>query len=68
MSRYKFPFICNAAKRSRCPETGKAVHKGDLCAYWPTDGQAFHKSSQAYRDLEAMAAVDSADISFVGVV
>lgn len=33
---------------SVCPETGKAIKKGDLCVYYPTARKAYHvESAQA---------------------
>ena len=67
MTGYKFPFIATAARRSRCPETGKAVRKGDVCGYYPIEGFQYHQTSQHFRDIAALMAVDSMEIEPMGV-
>ena len=58
MPRNKFPFICTAARRSRCPETGKAIRKGDTVALYPHLGICYHKSSGHFADVVAVYAVE----------
>ena len=63
MQPYRFPFIATAARRSRCPETGKAVHKGQLCGYYPVEKLQYHPTSQHFQDIAAALAVDACEIS-----
>ena len=59
MPTYEFPFICKAARRSRCPETGKAIHKGDLCGYYPAEKLQYHQTSTHFGEIAVFYAVDS---------
>ena len=63
MPSYQFPFICTAARRSRCPETGKAVRKGDICGYYPAERLQYHCTSEHFQDIAAVLAVDAAEIT-----
>lgn len=60
MSRYhNDPYFTTARFASTCPETGKAIKKGDEIAYYPRDKRAFHADSKAAQDVRAMQATAS---------
>lgn len=56
MTAYKFPFICTAAKRCRCAETGKPIRKGDRVGYYPTEKIYYHEDSRHFQDIAAFHA------------
>ena len=61
------PRFMTARFDSTCPETGKAIKKGDQIAYFPAAKQAFHESSKAgeqVRALDFSAAYGMADANY----
>ena len=48
------PRFMTARFDSTCPETGKAIKKGDRIAYFPASKQAFHESSKSGEQVRAM--------------
>lgn len=61
------PRFMTARFDSTCPETGKAIKKGDRIAYFPATKQAFHESSKSgeqVRALEFSTAYGMADANY----
>jgi hypothetical protein len=47
------PRLLKARFDSVCPETGKAIRKGDDCVYYPADRKAYHVESKAAEEYRA---------------
>ena len=55
MPRYRDdPRFIVARFNSVCPETGKAIRKGDDCVYYPRTRKAFHMDSSAAEQVRAL--------------
>ena len=48
------PYIMKARFSSICPETGKAIHKGNEVAYYPKARKAYHSNSRAFEEVRAL--------------
>jgi len=48
------PYFLKARFKSVCPETGKAIEKGDECCYFPKARKAYHKDSEAAAQCREM--------------
>ena len=48
------PYFLKARFKSVCPETGKAIEKGDECCYFPKARKAYHRDSEAARQAREM--------------
>ena len=59
--QYRFPFICTAKFKGKCPETKRAIHKGDIIGWYPCEKLAYHESSQHFKDIQAFLAAKSWD-------
>jgi hypothetical protein len=44
---------------SICPETGKAIKKGDECIYYPRSKAAYHTDSDTAADYRSQAQADA---------
>ncbi len=53
------PYFTKARFPSTCPETGKAISKGDDIAYFPATKQAFHSESQSAETVRGMNFAES---------
>lgn len=51
MSRTTAPFFMSARFPGTCPETGKAIAKGDRIAYFPAQRRAYHADSKTAAEL-----------------
>jgi hypothetical protein len=61
------PYFTKALFASTCPETGKAIKKGDEIAYYPATKKAFHLESQSadsLRGIEFSQANSMADANY----
>lgn len=61
------PYFTRALFASTCPETGKAIKKGDEIAYYPATKKAYHIDSQSadsLRGLEFAQANAMADANY----
>ena len=52
--RDKTPYFTVARFDSVCPETGKAIKKGERIAYYPSSRKAYHDSSKQAGELREM--------------
>ena len=48
------PRELKARFNSLCPETGKAINKGDTCVYYPLAKKAYHTDSKAAADYRSL--------------
>jgi hypothetical protein len=48
------PYFTTAKFPSTCPETGKAIVKGEEIAYFPRDRRAFHRDSKSAEQVRAL--------------
>lgn len=53
------PYLTTARFDSICPETGKAIKKGEQIAYFPQLKRAYHQSSKAAEELRAIRFANS---------
>ena len=55
MSRFKDdPRVITARFNSTCPETGKAIKRGDDIVYYPRERKAYHMDSKAADNLRSL--------------
>jgi len=60
MSRYtQDPRTMRAKFDSMCPETGKAIRKGDEIVYFPRERKAYHIDSESARAWLSQANADA---------
>ena len=48
------PYIMKARFPSICPETGKAIQKGNEIAYYPKARKAYHADSRTFEEVRAL--------------
>ena len=48
------PYFTTARFNSVCPETGKAIRKGDDIAYFPYNRKAYHVDSRSAEQVRGM--------------
>ncbi len=51
---------------STCPETGKSIHSGDRCLYYPLSRKAYHLDSKTAKDWQSQAFADSYNLADKG--
>lgn len=55
----KRPYMTKARFESTCPETGKAIKKGDDIAYYPDAKKAYHADSKSADTVRALDFAES---------
>lgn len=61
------PRLITARIDGTCPETGKAIKKGDTIAWYPSSRTAFHEDSPSaaqVRELQFAAAYEMPDANY----
>ena len=48
------PYFLKSRFKSVCPETGRAIEKGDECVYFPKARKAYHRESKAAEQARQM--------------
>lgn len=51
---------------SICPETGKPIHTGDRCVYFPSSKKAYHMTSKSATDWQSQAVADAFNLGDAG--
>jgi len=46
------PYAIKARFETRCPQTGKAIHKGDTAIYFPKARKLYHVDSRAAENFK----------------
>ena len=57
------PRLITARFASTCPETGRAISKGDEIAYYPRTKSAYHSTSKADDEVRGMQFASSFDMA-----